>query len=36
MLESIRNDDPELAEQMVEGGKESDAAMTSMINKYAE
>jgi hypothetical protein len=36
MLESVREDDPELAKQMVEGGKEGDAAMGLMIEKYAE
>jgi hypothetical protein len=36
MLESVRKDDPELANQMVEGGRENDAAMNLMIEKYAE
>jgi len=35
MLESVRKVDPELADQMVAAGKESDAAMALMIEKYS-
>lgn len=36
MLELVRKSDPELANQMVENGKNSDAAMALVIAKYAQ
>jgi len=36
MLESVRADDPDLANQLVEGGRENEAAIARMIQKYAE
>ena len=36
MLDSVRAADPEFADELVEGGKEKDAAVALMIQKYAK
>jgi hypothetical protein len=36
LVESVRADDPELAEQLVESAKESSSALARMVEKYGQ
>jgi hypothetical protein len=36
MLESVRADDPQMAEELAEGGEQGEAAIARMIDRYGQ